>query len=117
MVAHWGSPYRRCRVRIGLQDVAPDRYAKASIVAAGATSFEVTEAGETKSKSLREPGPMPRDLVGRIAGVVAGGRDREHLRQRASPCPERRTTVKKDRLPIVLVIVVIGVLINVMLTI
>ncbi|MBB1156542.1 ABC transporter permease [Amycolatopsis dendrobii] len=53
--------------------VAPQRYAGVPVVAGGAKSFEVRENGKTKSKPLKEPAPLSRETVRKIAGTDGVG--------------------------------------------
>ncbi|WP_406634951.1 ABC transporter permease [Amycolatopsis sp. WGS_07] len=53
--------------------VAPQRYAGVPVVVGGAKSFEVRENGKTKSKTLKDPVPLTRETVRKIAGTDGVG--------------------------------------------
>ncbi|WP_409179317.1 ABC transporter permease [Amycolatopsis sp. VS8301801F10] len=53
--------------------VPPQRYAGVPVVVGGAKSFEARENGKTKSKPLKEPAPLTRETVRKIAGTEGVG--------------------------------------------
>ncbi|MFD2473423.1 FtsX-like permease family protein [Amycolatopsis silviterrae] len=53
--------------------VAPQRYAGVPVAVGGAKSFEVRENGKTKSKTLKDPVPLTRETVRKIAATDGVG--------------------------------------------